>query len=79
MRPARRPSPPRAAEGGDEKRPAVEEAARYLRERDGTVSATTQEGVYQLVKTEQAAYAVFDLRDISLTTPLRVHLNKMDR
>jgi hypothetical protein len=62
-----------------EKRPTDDEASRYLRERDGTVSATTQEGVYQLVKTEQAAYAVFELRDISLASPLRLHFNKMDR
>jgi hypothetical protein len=62
-----------------EKRPTTEEASRYLRERDGTVSATTQDGVYQLVKTEQAAYAVFELRDISLASPLRLHFNKMDR
>ncbi|HEX8687869.1 MAG TPA: DUF6569 family protein [Pyrinomonadaceae bacterium] len=63
----------------NEKRPTVEEAARYLGEREGTVSATTQEGVYQLVKTEQAAYAVFELRDISLAAPLRLHFNTMDR
>jgi hypothetical protein len=62
-----------------EKRPTADEASRYLREREGTVSATTQEGVYQLVKTEQAAYAVFELRDISLAAPLRLHFNKMDR
>ena len=62
-----------------DKRPTVEEAGRYLRERDGSVSTTTQPGVYQLVKTEQARYAVFELRDISLATPLRIHLNKMDR
>jgi hypothetical protein len=61
-----------------EARPGVAQAAHYL-EYDGTVSATTQEGVYQLLKYEQAAYAVFDLRDISLAAPLRVHLNKMDR
>ena len=60
-------------------RPTVEEATRYLQERDGTVATTTQAGVYQLVKYEQAAYAVFELRDISLAAPLRVHLNKMDR
>ncbi|MBV9926338.1 MAG: hypothetical protein JOZ96_15065 [Acidobacteria bacterium] len=63
----------------DEAKPSVAEAARYLNERDGTVSTTTQEGVYQLVKTEQAAFATFDLRDISLAAPLRVHWNKMDR
>ena len=63
----------------DEARPSVAEAARYLNDRDGTVSTTTQEGVYQLVKTEQAAFATFDLRDISLAAPLRVHWNKMDR
>ena len=34
---------------------------------------------HELVKTEQAAYATFDLRDISLAVPLRVHWNKMDR
>jgi hypothetical protein len=62
-----------------EKRPSVEEAWRYLRDNDGTVSATTQAGVYQLVKTEQAAYAVFELRDISFASPLRLHFNKMDR
>ena len=62
-----------------DKRPAIEEASRYLRERAGTVSATTQAGVYQLVKTEQAAYAVFELQDISFASPLRLHFNKMDR
>jgi hypothetical protein len=62
-----------------DKRPTIAEATDYLRERDGTVTATTQEGVYQLVKTEQAAYAVFELRDISLAAPLRLHFNKMDR
>jgi hypothetical protein len=60
-------------------RASVADAARYLRERDGTVSTTTQAGVYQLVKTEQPSFAVFDLRDISLAAPLRVHWNKMDR
>jgi hypothetical protein len=60
-------------------RPTVAEATRYLQERDGTVATTTQAGVYQLVKTEQAAYAVFELRDISLAAPLRVHFNKMNR
>jgi hypothetical protein len=62
-----------------EKRPTTAEAARYLEGRDGTVSTTTQEGVYQLVKTESSSYAVFDLRDISLANTLSVHFNKMDR
>ncbi|MDQ3919658.1 MAG: hypothetical protein M3348_14400, partial [Acidobacteriota bacterium] len=60
-------------------RPTVEEARGYLARLNGTVSTTTQEGVYQLVKTEQPAYAVFELRDISLAAPLRLHFNKMDR
>ena len=60
-------------------RPTVEEARDYLARLNGTVSTTTQEGVYQLVKTEQPAYAVFELRDISLADPLRLHFNKMDR
>ncbi|MBC7929824.1 MAG: hypothetical protein H7Z38_04575, partial [Rubrivivax sp.] len=51
----------------------------YLEGRDGTVSTTTQAGVYQLVKTESSSYAVFDLRDISLANTLSVHFNKMDR
>jgi hypothetical protein len=63
----------------DDKRPSIDEADSYLRQREGTVTTTTQEGVYQLVKTEQAAYAVFELRDISLAAPLRIHFNKMDR
>jgi hypothetical protein len=62
-----------------DKSPTLEAASRYLREREGTVSTTTQAGVYQLVKTEQAAYAVFELQDISLASPLRLHFNKMDR
>ena len=60
-------------------RPSIEQASAYLSAREGVVSATTQAGVYQLVKTEQAAYAVFELRDISLASPLRIHFNKMDR
>jgi hypothetical protein len=62
-----------------EARPTLDEATRYLQESDGTVATTTQQGVYQLVKTEQAAYAVFELRDISLAAPLRLHFNKMNR
>jgi hypothetical protein len=60
-------------------RPSVADASRYLRERDGTFSTTTQAGVYQLLKIEQAAYAIFDLRDTSLAVPLGVHWNKMNR
>jgi hypothetical protein len=60
-------------------RPTVEQARAYLATLNGTVSTTTQEGVYQLVKTEQPTYAVFELRDISLANPLRLHFNKMDR
>ena len=60
-------------------RPTTEQASAYLLARDGTVSTTTQAGVFQLVKYEQAAYAVFELRDISLASPLRLHFNKMDR
>ena len=62
-----------------ESRPTIADASRYLRDREGTLSATTQEGVYQLVKIEQPSYAIFELRDISLAVPLRVHWNKMDR
>ena len=62
-----------------EARPSVEAASRYLRERDGNVSTTTQAGVFQLVKIEQPAYAIFDLRDTSFAVPLRVHWNKMSR
>src|SRR2546421_5573876 len=63
----------------DDKRPTIEEATRYLQDRDGTVSTTTQDGVYQLAKTENPAYAVFELRDISTPAPLRLHFNKMQR
>jgi hypothetical protein len=66
-------------ENTSEWHPTVDQASYYLRGREGTVSTTTQDGVYQLVKTEQASYAVFELRDISLATPLRLHFNKMDR
>jgi hypothetical protein len=62
-----------------DKQPTVEDATRYLQDRDGTVSTTTQEGVYQLAKTDNPTYAVFELRDISLAAPLRLHFNKMDR
>jgi hypothetical protein len=62
-----------------DRRPSVDDADSYLRQREGTVATTTQEGVYQLVKTEQASYAVFELRDISFASPLRLHFNKMDR
>jgi hypothetical protein len=67
--------------GDDTKREYLtsDQASHYLLARSGTVSTTTQEGVYQLVKIEQPSYAIFDLRDISLATPLRLHWNKMNR
>ena len=55
------------------------DATRYLAERAGTVTTVTQEGVYQLTKTEHRSYAVFELRDVALATPARLHYNKMDR
>jgi hypothetical protein len=67
---------------GDDKseaRPTVEQARRYLAERDGTTSVAGQAGVYQLFKTEHPGYAIFDLRDTSFKTPLRLHFNKMQR
>ena len=62
-----------------EERASTDAARRYLGDRVGNVSTTTQEGVYQLVKIEQPSYAIFDLRDASLTVPLSVHWNKMSR
>jgi len=60
-------------------RPSAADALRYLRTHDGTFSTTAQEGVYQLLKVEHPAYAIFDLRDASVAPPLRVHWNKMNR
>jgi hypothetical protein len=62
-----------------EAKPTVEQASRYLGEREGTVAFAGQSGIYQLVKTEHPRYAIFQLSDISLKTPLRVHFNKMQR
>jgi hypothetical protein len=59
--------------------PTIEEARRYLSERDGLTTVTGQPGVYQLVKTEHPRYAVFELKDLSLVAPLRLHFNKMER
>jgi hypothetical protein len=60
-------------------RPGTEEARRYLTERAGDATTNGAPGVYQLVKVENPRYAVFELRDISLPAPLRVHYNKMER
>jgi hypothetical protein len=59
--------------------PTVIHAQRYLNEREGAAAAAGQAGVYQLVKIENPRYAVFELRDISLRAPLRLHFNKMQR
>ena len=59
--------------------PTVISAQRYLNERDGDAAIAGEAGVYQLVKTEHPRYAVFELRDISLASPLRLHFNKMQR
>lgn len=62
-----------------DKRPSIAQARNYLAERDGTMSVAGQAGVYQLVKIEHPRYAVFDLSDISLAAPFRLHFNKMQR
>lgn len=62
-----------------DKRPTIEQARRYLEDREGTVAVAGQAGVYQLIKTEHPRYAVFELSDISVKTPLRLHFNKMER
>ena len=60
-------------------RPTVAEARAYLAAREGTASTARRAGVYQLVKTENKAYAVFELRDTSLAAQPRLHFNKMQR
>jgi hypothetical protein len=60
-------------------RPGTEAARLFLFERAGETTTTGANGVYQLVKVENPRYAVFDLRDISLAAPLRLHYNKMER
>jgi hypothetical protein len=66
-------------EPASDKHATTDEAGRYLAEHAGTVTTITQEGVYQLTKTEHTSYAVFELRDIALAAPLRLHFNKMER
>jgi len=60
-------------------RPGTEAARRYLEERAGKTTTAGAAGIYQLIKTENPRYAVFELRDISLARPLRLHFNKMGR
>jgi len=62
-----------------ERAPTLDAARRYLNDRGGAVAATTQQGVYQLVKTENPSFAIFELTDISLVQPRRLHFNKMQR
>ncbi|HVF49962.1 MAG TPA: DUF6569 family protein [Pyrinomonadaceae bacterium] len=62
-----------------DKRPTVEQAQRYLTEGGGRISAKTREGVYRLYKTETPRYATFHLEDISLSAPVLLHFNKMER
>jgi hypothetical protein len=60
-------------------RPSTQEATNYLSAHDGKHSTTQQEGVYVLHKIEHPAYAIFELRDTSVSPGLRVHWNKMNR
>jgi hypothetical protein len=62
-----------------ERVPTQDEARAFLFGRGGAAATATQAGVYRLVKTESPAYAVFELSDISLPAPLRLHFNKMRR
>lgn len=62
-----------------ERRPTVEEAARYLHARDGVTKPTGRAGVYELVRIENPRYALFELWDVSLAAPLRLHFNKAQR
>ena len=59
--------------------PNIAQAQVYLNDRGGTTNTAGQPGVYYLAKTEHHRYAVFELRDISLPAPLRLHFNKMNR
>jgi hypothetical protein len=63
----------------NEKRPTLEQAQRYLGEGGGQFSAKTRAGVYSLYKTETPRYATFQLQDISMSMPILLHFNKMER
>jgi len=60
-------------------RPSLDQAERFLREREGRTSFEGQEGVYRLTKIDHPQYAIFELEDVSLMKPLRLHFNKMRR
>lgn len=62
-----------------DKVPTTAEAQKYLYERAGASGVAGMEGVYRLTKTEHAGYAIFELEDISLAAPFRLHFNKMGR
>jgi hypothetical protein len=68
-----------AGDYANERPASVEQARRFLAEREGTTYVSGQPGVYQLVKTEHPRYAAFELKDLSLVAPLRLHFNKTGR
>ena len=62
------------------KRPTVEQAQDYLQARPPVKPDTRVEpGIYSLAKIANAQSAIFELHDISMTTPLLLHFNKMER
>lgn len=67
------------ADQTSDRRPTVHDATRYLFERDGMAKASGRPGVFDLVKIENPRYAVFELWDTSLASPLRLHFNKVQR
>jgi hypothetical protein len=67
------------AEQTSERRPAADEASRYLYDRAGTRQHSGSAGVFELVKIENPRHAIFELWDISLAAPLRLHFNKVRR
>ncbi|HEX7176124.1 MAG TPA: DUF6569 family protein [Pyrinomonadaceae bacterium] len=67
------------AEQRSERSPTADEASRYLYDRAGTRQHSGSAGVFELVKIENPRHAIFELWDISLAEPLRLHFNKVRR
>ena len=67
------------AEQTSERSPTAADASRYLYDRAGTRTHAGSAGVFELVKIENERHALFELWDISLPEPLRLHFNKVRR
>lgn len=65
------------SDAGTSRHPTQDEAMRFAQARDGKMTYEVEEGVSKLIKIEADLHVIYELQDLAVSPPARLHESKM--